>query len=41
MHRMAFANLLQAVTHEELIVAGGEERRGYVDKDGDPRVILV
>lgn len=38
---MTLANLLQAVTHEELIVACGEDRCWNVNKDGDPRVMVV
>ena len=35
---VAFADLLQAVAHEEFVVGGGEDGGGDVDEDADPRV---
>lgn len=35
---MALVNLLQAVSHQELVVACGEDRGGDVDQNRDPRV---
>lgn len=35
---VALVDLLQAVAHEELVVACGEDGGGDVDEDGDPRV---
>ena len=40
-HRMARLDLLQAVPHQELVVARGEDGGGDVDQDGDPRVAVV
>ena len=41
MYRVALADLLQTVTHEELVVACGEERSRNVNKDGYPGVVVV
>lgn len=41
MHRVALADLAQAIPHQELVVARREERRGHVDQDGDPAVVHV
>jgi hypothetical protein len=35
---MALVNLLQAVSHQELVVTCGEDRGGDVDQNRDPRV---
>ena len=39
--RVPAPDLLQAVPHQELVVARREEGRGDVDQDGDPRVVVV
>ena len=38
---VSLSNLLQAVSHQEFVVACSKDRSRYVDKNGDPRVVHV
>lgn len=40
-HGGAFANLLQAVPHQHLVVGGREQRGGYGNEDADPGVVVI
>lgn len=41
MHSPPSPQLRQAIAHDELVVAGGEDGGGHVDEDGDPRVATI
>lgn len=41
MNRMTMSDFPKTVTHQELVVRSGKERRGNIYQDSYPRVILV